>query len=103
MTVEQLMLDLAAEKANNQKAEVNLRKIFSKEIFYFNFQAVRSNLERQNRELREKLEENEEFGKGKSRAMLGALEAKVHALEEQLDGEVRYEKQKIFKFTHYFL
>jgi hypothetical protein len=24
--------------------------------------------------------------------MLGALEAKVHALEEQLDGEVRYEK-----------
>ncbi len=37
MTVEQLMLDLAAEKANNQKAEVNLRKIFSKEIFYFNF------------------------------------------------------------------
>ncbi len=35
--------------------------------------------------------------------MLGALEAKVHALEEQLDGEVRYEKQKIFKFTHYFL
>ncbi|CAF4729492.1 unnamed protein product [Rotaria sp. Silwood1] len=77
ITVEQLMLDLAAEKANNQKAE-----------------AVRSNLERQNRELREKLEENEEFGKGKSRAMLGALEAKVHALEEQLDGEVR-EKQKI--------
>ena len=51
---------------------------------------MRSNLERQNRELREKLEENEEFGKGKSRAMLGALEAKVHALEEQLDGEVRY-------------
>jgi hypothetical protein len=26
--------------------------------------------------------------------MLGALEAKVHALEEQLDGEVRYVKQK---------
>jgi len=24
--------------------------------------------------------------------MLGALEAKVHALEEQLDGEVRYVK-----------
>ncbi|CAF3282352.1 unnamed protein product [Rotaria sp. Silwood2] len=77
ITVEQLMLDLAAEKANNQKAE-----------------AVRGNLERQNRDLREKLEESEEFGKGKSRAMLGALEAKVHALEEQLDGEVR-EKQKI--------
>ena len=51
---------------------------------------MRSNLERQNRELREKLEESEEFGKGKSRAMLGALEAKVHALEEQLDNEVRY-------------
>ncbi|CAM4789251.1 unnamed protein product [Rotaria magnacalcarata] len=79
ITVEQLMLDLAAEKANNQKAE-----------------AVRSNLERQNRELREKVEENEEFGKGKSRAMLGALEAKVHALEEQLDNEVR-EKQKLIR------
>lgn len=58
-------------------------------FFSLSLQAVRANLERQNRELREKLEENEEFGKGKSRAMLGALEAKVHALEEQLDGEVR--------------
>ncbi|CAF0851620.1 unnamed protein product [Didymodactylos carnosus] len=75
--VEQLMLDFAAEKSNNQKAE-----------------AVRANLERQNRELREKLEEFEEFGKGKSKALLGALEAKVHALEEQLDVEVR-EKQKV--------
>lgn len=91
MTVEQLMLDLAAEKANNQKAEVK-RNLNKKEnvLFLFSLKAVRSNLERQNRELREKLEENEEFGKGKSRAMLGALEAKVHALEEQLDGEVRY-------------
>ena len=59
---------------------------------------MRSNLERQNRELREKLEENEEFGKGKSRAMLGALEAKVHALEEQLDGEVRFVKTLVVLF-----
>ncbi len=94
MTVEQLMLDLAAEKANNQKAEVNIsgRLIVDVRFYFSSLQAVRSNLERQNRELREKLEENEEFGKGKSRAMLGALEAKVHALEEQLDGEVRYVK-----------
>lgn len=93
MTVEQLMLDLAAEKANNQKAEVSCCYFFIKEKQKYSidfFQAVRSNLERQNRELREKLEESEEFGKGKSRAMLGALEAKVHALEEQLDNEVRY-------------
>ena len=97
MTVEQLMLDLAAEKANNQKAEVIERESLSLSLSvqrtcfstFVCLQAVRGNLERQNRELREKLEENEEFGKGKSRAMLGALEAKVHALEEQLDGEVR--------------
>ncbi|CAF3417304.1 unnamed protein product, partial [Rotaria sp. Silwood2] len=43
--------------------------------------AVRNNLERQNRELREILEENEKFGKGKSRTMFGALEEKVHALK----------------------
>ncbi len=30
--------------------------------------------------------------------MLGALEAKVHALEEQLDGEVRYVKRSIYRF-----
>ncbi|CAF3944624.1 unnamed protein product, partial [Didymodactylos carnosus] len=35
----------------------------------------------------------EEFSKGKSKALLGALVAKVHTLEEQLDVEVR-EKQK---------
>jgi hypothetical protein len=36
MTVEQLMLDLAAEKANNQKAEVNLKTLggFSLRCFY---------------------------------------------------------------------
>jgi len=34
--------------------------------------------------------------------MLGALEAKVHALEEQLDGEVRYEKNK-FQLKNYYL
>jgi len=28
--------------------------------------------------------------------MLGALEAKVHALEEQLDGEVRYGKKNFY-------
>ncbi|CAF2533192.1 unnamed protein product [Rotaria sp. Silwood2] len=70
-------LAMAVEKVNNQKAET-----------------VRNNLERQNRELREKLEENEEFGKRKSRTMFGALEEKVHALKEQLDDEVR-EKQNI--------
>ena len=57
---------------------------------------MRTNLERQNRELREKAEENEEFGIKKSRQMLGVLEAKVHALEEQLDGEVRYVKSAHF-------
>lgn len=50
---------------------------------------IRANLERQNRELREKNEELEEFGKEKSRAMLTALDAKVRALEQQLDSEVR--------------
>jgi hypothetical protein len=36
MTVEQLMLDLAAEKANNQKAEVNISGRLIVDVrFYF--------------------------------------------------------------------
>ncbi len=35
--------------------------------------------------------------------MLGALEAKVHALEEQLDGEVRYVKLILIKFNIHFI
>ncbi|CAF4883371.1 unnamed protein product, partial [Rotaria sp. Silwood2] len=56
--------------------------------------AVRNNLERQNRELREILEENEKFGKGKSRTMFGALEEKVHALKVN-NLMMKFEKQKI--------
>jgi hypothetical protein len=64
---DKLTNDLAAEKSNAAKSE-NARQL----------------LEKQNRELRDKLTELEEMAKGRSKTVIGNLEAKVVAIEEQL-------------------
>ncbi|CAF2959807.1 unnamed protein product [Rotaria sp. Silwood2] len=73
---EQALLDCATEKENNKQLEI-----------------IRSNLERQIRDLREQLDVNDGSTIEMSKAKLAAFEAKIHAYEEQVDNEVR-EKQK---------
>jgi myosin protein heavy chain len=48
---------------------------------------ARSQLERQNKELRAKLAESEQQNKNRTRATIASLEHKIANLEEQLDGE----------------
>ncbi|XP_036445748.1 myosin-11 isoform X1 [Colossoma macropomum] len=52
-------------------------------------ESVRQQLERQNRELKTKLQEAEGQAKSKMKASIAALEAKLHQLEEQLEQESR--------------
>ncbi|CAF3396041.1 unnamed protein product [Rotaria sp. Silwood1] len=74
---EQALFDCATEKENNKQLEI-----------------IRSNLERQIRDLREQLDANDGSANEMSKAKVAAFEAKIHAYEEQIDNEVR-EKQKI--------
>lgn len=53
-------------------------------------EGVRAQLERQNKELKLKLQELEGTVKSKYKANMAALEAKIAQLEEQLDMETRY-------------
>ena len=50
---------------------------------------IRSNLERQIRDLREKLETNDGSTVEQTKAKIAGYEVKIHAYEEQLDNEVR--------------
>jgi myosin protein heavy chain len=70
--VDQLTADLSTERSNAQKSD-----------------AERSLLDRQNKELRVKLDELEAQLKTKSKAALQALESKIANLEEQLETEAR--------------
>lgn len=71
--VEQLSAELAAERSSSQSRE-----------------GSRQQLERQNRELKAKLQETEGQGRSKLKSSVTALEAKLREVEEQLEIESRY-------------
>lgn len=83
--VEQLTTDLNGERAHTQKLENE-----------------RSQVERQNKELKSKVSDLENQLKSRSKAMIATLEAKVANLEEQLETESRYKQPSWFiVFTVY--
>lgn len=69
---EQVGVELSAERGNCQRLE-----------------GMRSQLERQNKDLKQKLQELEGAVKSKYKSAVAALEAKVAQLEEQLDIEMK--------------
>ncbi|CAF1027431.1 unnamed protein product [Rotaria sordida] len=81
---EQSLLDCGTEKENNNQLEI-----------------IRSNLERQIRDLREQLDINGGSTIEISKAKIAGYEAKIHAYEEQIDSEVR-EKQKAYRNIRFF-
>merc|ERR1719312_1282982 len=72
ISIEQLTTELASERGNAQKME-NSKMM----------------LERQNKELKAKLEELENSNRAKAKAAIAALESKVSNLEEQLSAEAQ--------------
>lgn len=70
MQTEQLNTELSAERGSSQRLE-----------------GARSHLDRQNKELKLKLQELEGTIKSKYKSSIATLEAKVAQLEEQLDIE----------------
>jgi len=72
ISIEQLTTELASERGNAQKME-NSKMM----------------LERQNKELKAKLEEVENSNRAKAKAAIAALESKVANLEEQLSAEAQ--------------
>ncbi|XP_073500208.1 myosin-9 [Phyllobates terribilis] len=79
LQVDQMNADLNAERSNAQKNE-----------------NARQQLDRQNKELKTKLQELEGSVKSKFKASITALEAKITQLEEQLDAETK-ERQSASK------
>lgn len=69
---DQMNVELTAERSGTQRVE-----------------GARAQLERQNKELKLKLQELEGTVKSKYKANMAALEAKIAQLEEQLDLETR--------------
>lgn len=65
-------MELSAERGNSQRLE-----------------GMRSQLDRQNKDLKQKLQELEGAVKSKYKSTIAALEAKVTQLEEQLDIEMK--------------
>jgi len=72
ISIEQLTTELASERGNAQKME-NSKMM----------------LERQNKEIKAKLEEVENSNRAKAKAAIAALESKVNNLEEQLSAEAQ--------------
>ncbi|XP_050782225.1 myosin-9 [Gopherus flavomarginatus] len=72
LQIDQINTDLNAERSNAQKNE-----------------NARQQMERQNKELKAKLQEMESAVKSKFKASITALEAKIAQLEEQLDSETK--------------
>ncbi|XP_069381001.1 myosin-9-like isoform X1 [Paralichthys olivaceus] len=72
LQTDQMNVELTAERSSSQRVE-----------------GARSQLERQNKELKLKLQELEGTVKSKYKANMAALEAKIVQLEEQLDMETR--------------
>lgn len=70
--MEQLGAELTAERASAQSRE-----------------GSRQQLERQNRDLKAKLQEMEGQGRSKLKSSVAALEAKLREVEEQLEAESR--------------
>lgn len=70
--MDQMAADLAAERSVSQKLE-NQRLV----------------LERQNKEMRDKLQELEGQNRARTKATITALESKIANLEEQLDQEAK--------------
>ncbi|XP_053109441.1 myosin-9 [Hemicordylus capensis] len=81
LQIDQINTDLNAERSNAQKNE-NARQQF----------------ERQNKELKAKLQEMESAVKSKYKSSITALEAKIAQLEEQLDSETK-ERQAASKLV----
>ncbi|XP_048868788.1 myosin-9a isoform X2 [Brienomyrus brachyistius] len=73
---DQLTIELAAERSASQQLE-----------------GARSQLDRQNKDLKQKLQDLEGTVKSKYKASITALEAKIAQLEEQLDVETRERQQ----------
>uniref|UniRef100_A0A4W4GZJ9 Myosin-9 n=1 Tax=Electrophorus electricus TaxID=8005 RepID=A0A4W4GZJ9_ELEEL len=72
-TMQQATTELAAERSNSQRLE-----------------GVRSQLDRQNKDLKAKLQEMEGSMKSKYKSTIAAMEAKILQLEEQLDNENKW-------------
>ncbi|XP_061604472.1 myosin-9-like isoform X1 [Phyllopteryx taeniolatus] len=81
LQTEQMTVELAAERSSSQRVE-----------------GARSQLERQNKDLKLKLQEFEGTMKSKYKANITTLEAKIAQLEEQLDFETR-ERQSASKLV----
>ncbi|XP_075689625.1 myosin-9 [Rhinoderma darwinii] len=79
LQIDQMNADLNAERSNSQKNE-----------------NARQQLDRQNKEIKTKLQELEGSIKSKFKASITALEAKISQLEEQLDAETK-ERQSASK------
>uniref|UniRef100_H3CHY6 Myosin tail domain-containing protein n=2 Tax=Tetraodon nigroviridis TaxID=99883 RepID=H3CHY6_TETNG len=71
LQADQMNLELTAERSSSQRGE-----------------GLRAQLERQNKDLRQKLNELEMAVKSKYKANIAALEAKIAQLEEQVDLEM---------------
>ncbi|XP_036426514.1 myosin-9a [Colossoma macropomum] len=78
LQAEQSSTELAAERSNSQRLE-----------------GARSQLDRQNKELKAKLQELEGSVKSKYKSSITALEAKIAQLEEQLDNESKDKQQSV--------
>ncbi|KAA0706298.1 Myosin-9 Myosin heavy chain 9 [Triplophysa tibetana] len=76
LQVDQTNVELTAERSTSQRLE-----------------GARSQMERQNKEMKLKLTELEGAVKSKYKATIGALEAKIGQLEEQLDVETKERQQ----------
>uniref|UniRef100_A0AAY4A2S9 Myosin, heavy chain 9a, non-muscle n=1 Tax=Denticeps clupeoides TaxID=299321 RepID=A0AAY4A2S9_9TELE len=81
LQIDQLTTDITAERSNSQSLE-----------------GARAQLDRQNKELKLKLQDLEGTAKSKFKSTITALEAKIAQLEEQLDGESK-EKQQATKLV----
>jgi chromosome segregation ATPase len=102
--LEKMTADLHVEKSNAAKNEVifyfviKIEKIYLV-IFFLPTSKIKTKnakilLEKQNRELKDKLTELEEIAKGRSKSVIANLEAKVAAVEEQLHLEAN-EKHRL--------
>ncbi|KAL6455775.1 hypothetical protein MHYP_G00356260 [Metynnis hypsauchen] len=78
LQAEQSSTELAGERSNSQRLE-----------------GARSQLDRQNKELKAKLQELEGSVKSKYKSTITALEAKIIQLEEQLDNESKEKQQSV--------
>uniref|UniRef100_A0A8C2PY89 Myosin, heavy chain 9a, non-muscle n=1 Tax=Cyprinus carpio TaxID=7962 RepID=A0A8C2PY89_CYPCA len=76
LQAEQVTVELTAERGNSQRLE-----------------GLRSQLDRQNKDLKQKLQDLEAAVKSKYKSTIAALEAKIPQLEEQLDIEMKERQQ----------